>query len=268
MHIIIDDELPNVQDTKHIGGKARGLLILARHGCVIPATHILTINGYREFLDSRGQCVDFELQKLVDKTLKSLTRLGYSCVILRSSAENEDGLNESFSGMLKSTVIKREETFAHDLLEHIIQDMLIAPLSAHCQEYNKVKNLTNYPQYFTFIIQPYLSSELAGVLFTADPVSGNDKSVVIEVVPGGNESLTSGTVVPALINVDMVSKCVTRFESGENELQPCNDLLSLMIQLSILGKDIEAIMKYPQDIEWLYRNGEFVFLQTRPITTI
>ena len=266
MHIVIDNELLDVYDTKYIGGKAQGLSMLARCGYAIPSTHILTINGYRDFLDSKGRCDDSELQKLADAMFKDLTCLGYGVTILRSSAENEDGVNASFSGMMKSTVVKREET--HDRLKRIIQGMLIAPLNNHYQEYNKAKGLAGYPQHFTFVIQPYLSSELSGVLFTADPVSGSEKTVVIETVLGGNEALTSGTAVPALINIDTVSKSVTRFESGDEELRPDDNLLTLMIQLSTHAKAIESLMKHPQDIEWLYRDGEFVFLQTRPITTI
>ena len=197
-----------------------------------------------------------------------MMNLGDSVAILRSSAENEDGVTASFSGMLKSTIVKSEEAHLRDLLKHIIRDMLVAPLDSHYQDYKKAKEMTSYPQHFTFVIQPYLTSELSGVLFTADPVSGNDKVVVIEVVSGGNEALTSGTAIPTLINIDIISQSVIKFESGDDGLWPDDNLLTLMLQLSLRGKTIELLMNHPQDIEWLHKDGKFVFLQTRPITTL
>lgn len=95
------------------------------------------------------------------------------------------------------------------------------------------------------IIQEQLKPDIAGVLFTRDPVSGENRKV-IEYVEGMGEALVSGKQNPI-----RASRDDTRFQ-----------------ELIKIGKRLEYLFGYPLDIEWALADNEFHILQARPITAL
>jgi pyruvate,water dikinase len=114
------------------------------------------------------------------------------------------------------------------------------------------------------IVQQMVPAEAAGILFTADPVTGTRNVSVVEAVPGLGEALVSG-----LANAD-----VYRVRSGEvvaTEIQtgrPPALTDAQAVRLAALGRQIEAHFGSPQDIEWCLADDGFQFVQSRPITTL
>jgi hypothetical protein len=108
--------------------------------------------------------------------------------------------------------------------------------------------------------------DVSGVCFTFDPVTGNRDHMVIEAVPGGNEALTDGSVVPVRYLVDrrtgqLESESATRQWSGLLDARRIASMVETF-------QRVEAICGGPQDIEWTVKQGELWVLQARPITGV
>ena len=96
------------------------------------------------------------------------------------------------------------------------------------------------------IIQEFINPDMSGVTFTRNPLGGRE--MVIEYHKGVGEELVSGKIKPDKLSL---------YWNQDSDKFPIE-----------LFKKIEKHYKFPQDIEWCIKDGEFFFLQTRPITTI
>lgn len=138
------------------------------------------------------------------------------------------------------------------------------------------------------IVQRMVNADVAGVMFTANAVSGARDEIVIESNWGLGESLVSGE---ALVDYFVVSRTnpptikqkhiqeknimVTidrekgigrkTYELSEEMSKKCSLTDEQLIELAEIGEKIEALFGVPQDIEWAYENDELFFLQSRKI---
>ena len=107
-------------------------------------------------------------------------------------------------------------------------------------------------------------AQASGVLFTADPVTGNRKVASVEAVVGLGDALVSGVVNADGYQVrdgDVVATSIAA------EHQPAlTD--AQVVRLVHLGRRVEAHFGRPQDIEWCLLDDDFQFVQSRPITTL
>jgi pyruvate,water dikinase len=128
--------------------------------------------------------------------------------------------------------------------------------------------------------------QVAGILFTADPVTSNRKVSSIDASFGLGETLVSGLVNPdsyrvrngKVIDEKIAAKKLatyalkdggTSVQQIEPEQQTRRALTDKQIrQLERMGKKIEAHFGCPQDIEWCLVDDTFYILQSRPITTL
>ncbi len=113
------------------------------------------------------------------------------------------------------------------------------------------------------VVQKMVDSEISGVLFTADPMTSDRFTIVIEAVSGLGEELVSGRKKPALWKLR--DGKLQQVSNGEGDV-----LLSdaHLMELAGLGEHIETAFGCEQDIEWCYANGGFFIVQARPITTL
>ena len=140
------------------------------------------------------------------------------------------------------------------------------------------------------VVQQMVFPQAAGVLFTADPVTGNRRVASVEASFGLGEALVSGLVNPDIYTVrdgEVVAKAVgtkqlaihaspaggTQEQAVEEELRDQPALTDAqVVRLAQLGQRIEAHFGRPQDIEWcLVDDGVddgFQIVQSRPITTL
>jgi phosphohistidine swiveling domain-containing protein len=102
------------------------------------------------------------------------------------------------------------------------------------------------------IIQRMLRPDIAGVLFTRDPVSGAS-SYIIEYVEGLGDALVSGRKTP--------KRLVVADSKGLKAGHPLEKLVAM-------AKSLEEGFGYPLDIEWAQCEGELYILQARPITRL
>ena len=128
-----------------------------------------------------------------------------------------------------------------------------------------------------------VSSEIAGAVFTVNPVSGEREEIVIEANWGLGESVVSGQTVSDLYRVDkklyrIKEKRIARKEKAfvkgkggggewaavEPEKVNKPTLTEAQVQeVSRIALAIEEHYGYPQDIEWAYEKGVLHILQAR-----
>jgi pyruvate,water dikinase len=136
------------------------------------------------------------------------------------------------------------------------------------------------------VVQQMVFPQAAGILFTADPVTGNRKVASVEASFGLGEALVSGLVNADIYKVrdgEVVAKAVatkrlaihaspaggTQEQAIEPERQAQPALTDAqVVRLTRLGRRIEAHFGRPQDIEWCLVDDGFEIVQSRPITTL
>ena len=136
------------------------------------------------------------------------------------------------------------------------------------------------------VVQRMVVAEAAGVLFTADPVTGNRRVATVDAGLGLGEALVSGLVDPDVYRVrdgEIVHRAVAvkrralraASDGGTQEVavgaeQQGQPALTdgQVLRLVELGRRIEAHFGRPQDIEWCLDDDDFPIVQSRPITTL
>jgi rifampicin phosphotransferase len=136
------------------------------------------------------------------------------------------------------------------------------------------------------VVQQMVVPQAAGMLFTADPVTGNRRVANVEASFGLGEALVSGLVNADVYTVrdgEVVAKAVatkrlaiqaspaggTEEVAIEPERQEQPALTDAqVVRLTQLGRRIEAHFGRPQDIEWCLVDDGFQIVQSRPITTL
>jgi pyruvate,water dikinase len=255
--------VPLAEADRTCGQKASALAVLLRAGLPVPDGFVVT-----------DPATD---PKLVAAHLR---RLHARAVAVRSSGVAEDTETASFAGQLATVLGARG------------LDEVLAALQ-HCASSTRTQRALDYRTHLDLdgevsapvIVQELVEADHAGVLFTRDPRSGDDR-LVVNASWGLGESVVSGEVVPDELTVtppaDTVHTTVgtkqTRLDLGDRGLvrtavpQPARARGCLtpdeITQLVALGRRCEDLFGRPQDIEWAVRDGRIWILQSRPITTL
>jgi pyruvate,water dikinase len=201
---------------------------------------------------------------------------------VRSSATAEDLPTASFAGQQDTYLnIKKEDIVAHisKCWASLFTDRAMIYREQHGCDHQKVS--------LSVIIQKMVFPEVSGILFTADPVTGNRKVVSIDAGFGLGEALVGGLVNADNYKVrgaDIIERKVAVKEveivpAGEGsgtiqreiEIDRQNKPVltdEQVISLNDLGRKIAAYFGKPQDIEWCLVKGAFYIVQSRPITTL
>jgi pyruvate,water dikinase len=130
-------------------------------------------------------------------------------------------------------------------------------------------------------------AEAAGILFTANPMSGARDEIVLNAAWGLGEAIVGGLVKPDHIVADKATGAIKEMILGdktvmtvptatgteEREVEASKRRAPVLnaarvVELVKLGVAIEAHYRAPQDIEWCWANGQFYIVQARPITTL
>ncbi|MCM3039692.1 phosphoenolpyruvate synthase [Paenibacillus motobuensis] len=201
---------------------------------------------------------------------------------VRSSATAEDLPHASFAGQQDTylNVIGKDA-----ILQHISKCW--ASLFTERAVIYRMQNGFDHRQvYLSVIVQKMVFPQASGIMFTADPVTGSRKVVTIDASFGLGEALVSGLVSADCYKVreeEIVEKRIAakklaiygRKEGGTETEQIAPDLQmsqtiteQQILQLAHIGRQIEAYLGQPQDIEWCLANDTFYIVQSRPITTL
>ncbi len=286
--------LPNQSsiDAKLIGGKARNLALLQKD-FTVPSWFAITTTAFHTVIDEQQQdakSIRIYLENLecpvkLDTEIQaaaSALNLTGKFLAVRSSAVGEDGQEVSFAGQLESYLyVRYEELFT------AVKKVWISAYHERVRTYRREHQLNPDAMSVAVIVQEMVASEVAGVAFGADPVSGARDTVVISAVYGLGEGLVSGlldadcfTVYNGAIHSQIALKkqaVVLNSEIGQHT--KVIDLPAAKVQVSCLDddrlKELVGIVKKinehfgsPQDIEWALADNRFYILQARPITAM
>ena len=205
-------------------------------------------------------------------------------VAVRSSATAEDLPSASFAG--------QQETYLN-----IVGIEAVLTAIQHCwaslwtdRAVNYRANLSIDPRTvrLAVVIQRMVNAQVAGVLFTANPLTGRRRESVIDANPGLGEAVVSGATNPDHFVVKTTTSEIVERRLGNKQViiqaisgggtqkidadaHPAHACLSdaQIHALAELGVHVEAHYGSPQDIEWAIDASSQIFLlQARPITTL
>ncbi len=303
------------QDLPKVGGKGANLGALAHAGFPVPPGFCISTDGFRAFvagcadlpalyqkLDAlgaqdvqavrplgaavRAALLEVPLpQEVAAATLLAWQKIGEShSYAVRSSATAEDLPGASFAGQQDTYLNVRGAAALLDA----VRRCLVSLFTDRAILYRAQNGFGHRDVALSVVVQQMVQSEAAGILFTADPVSGHRGMLSIEAGFGLGEALVSGLITADLYRINKKTKTLdelrigdktvaiwpkpdggTRTENLSDEMRQKRVLDDAQIQeLVQLGIAIEAHYGEPQDIEWCLENGKFYVVQARPITSL
>lgn len=226
-----------------LGGKAGSLARLTRAGFPVPPGFVLF-------------SPQFELEE-------AIARIGGFPVAVRSSGSLEDLPNASFAGLYETFL------FIHNFEElyQAISKCFASKDSERVKDYLKTKNIDPSKLEFTMsvLVQKMVNAEIAGVLFTLNPLNGKEEECYGEYCQGVGERLVSGHVTPSTVSYNWMEDRITSQSINQEGTKVSNEHLKELVNLSFR---IQAYYGKPQDIEWAIGDDRKLYiLQSRPITT-
>ncbi|HEY1421592.1 MAG TPA: phosphoenolpyruvate synthase, partial [Candidatus Dormibacteraeota bacterium] len=214
---------------------------------------------------------------------RALARVGeQAAYAVRSSATAEDLPAASFAGQ-QDTYLNIVGPAA--ILQHISR-CWASLFTERAVTYRLRNGFDHRKVHMAVVVQQMVFPNAAGILFTADPVTSNRKISAVEACFGLGEALVSGLVNPDVYRVrdgEIVAKAVASKRRGifaspeggtqEQLIEPARQEQPALtdaqvVQLTQLGRRIEAHFGRPQDIEWCLVDHGFQIVQSRPITTL
>ena len=274
------------------GGKAMNLSILLNEGFNVPHGFLITTSSYRHYvehnhlqnvitdaleigdniksLEKASEQIRTAFRKgvvpedLVCEIFDVFTRLSSEKVAVRSSATAEDLPDMSFAG--------QQDTFLNvgegDLLKSVVEcwSSLWTPRAIGYRNRNRI---SHEKVALAVVVQCMIPSEISGVMFTVNPLTGNRTETVIDATFGLGEALVSGQVEPDNYIVDTDSGNLKKTQLGSKGGKTSRTLIDQQLtELTRIGSSIHRLYNSPQDIEWAYSEGRLYILQSRPVTGI
>src|SRR3989442_15390132 len=184
--------------------------------------------------------------------------MGSPKVAVRSSATAEDLPEASFAGQQDTIVGASGEEALLDAVRRCWASLW----NERAVAYRETHRVDQQGLRLAVVVQRMVDAESAGVLFTADPITGRRRRAVIDAVRGLGEQLVSGAVNPDHFVVDPRDGTI---------LERRGDVLNdeQLRALATLGARVETHFGRPQDIEWaIAKDGKVWLVQSRDITTL
>lgn len=204
-------------------------------------------------------------------------------VAIRSSATAEDLPEASFAG--------QQDTFLHvsgdDEVIEYIRKCWASLFEARAIFYREENNFEHSKVFIAVVVQKMAHADKAGVMFTVNPSTG-EEIALIEGSWGLGEAVVSGDVTPDNYQVDKKANEIINVTISDKKIMYTNDdkgtsikvdvpedlrnkrVLSdeELIELTEMGKRVQAHYGEPMDTEWAFENDSLFLLQARPITTL
>ncbi len=300
------------------GGKGANLGAMARAGLPVPPGFVITTEAYNTFVTENNLqaliadcCARLDPQNPVAlEAASEAIRAGFAAgkipaqlipmiraayaqicedasrpnqpVAVRSSATAEDLPDMSFAGQQDTLLnITGEEA----LLESVIH-VWGSLWTARAIGYRARNGIPQESVSLAVVVQQMVQSEVSGVLFTANPLTGKRSETVIDATLGLGEALVSGLVEPDQYVVEVDQNRIVRKTIGakalsirsvnaggvEHREEAASHQQALpdeqILALASLGKRVAAHFGSPQDIEWAVSDEVMWLVQSRPITSL
>jgi pyruvate,water dikinase len=187
--------------------------------------------------------------------------MGGGPVAVRSSATAEDLPFASFAGQQDSFM----DVDGTDALVDAVRRCWASLWTDRAVAYRTANGIRHREVSLAVVVQQMVHAATAGVLFTANPVTGTRTQTVIDASSGPGQAVVSGAVNPDHFVVETASGHVLQQPPGPERLLTGPQLRDL----ASLGDAAQHLLGAPQDVEWVIDGGGKTWLtQSRPITTL
>lgn len=238
-------------DATRVGGKAANLGELAAAGFLVP-------DGYAipAMLLSGAPALGSEARDAIADAARAL---GPAPLAVRSSALGEDGEAASFAGIYESVL----DVSGPDAAIEAAQRCVAALGDPRVRAYRAARSPDDAPR-MALLVQRLVRAEVAGVAFSANPITGARDEVLVSAVRGLGDTLVSGAARGEEWLV--VGATATRRRSAEGDASVLE--AAGACEIADLVRRIASHFGAPQDVEWALADGRLHVLQARPITAL
>ncbi len=302
-------------DLPIVGGKGANLGEMTQAGFPVPPGFCVTTAAFEQFIDSSGQAdiLYAALENIRLDNLETAREIGQqvredlrtvavpdditeaiiamwqeqgsdNAYAVRSSATAEDLPDASFAGQQDTYL----NVIGEEALITAVRDCWISLFTDRAILYRIQNGFDHRQVALSVVVQQMVLPEVSGIMFTADPITGERHITTIDASYGLGEALVAGLVSADLYKVDQRTNTVTEIkvadkqlairpiaEGGTVEEAITGDLRTAQVltetqavHLARIGEQIARHYGQPQDIEWAKANDVFTILQSRPITSL
>ncbi|MFT4799839.1 MAG: pyruvate,water dikinase [Candidatus Azotimanducaceae bacterium] len=283
------------------GGKGANLGELIQQKFPVPPGFVVTAGAYAQSVsdwDLVGQApqqiqrlimaqridpdLDAELQAHHQLLAKKIPREFVYAV--RSSATAEDLGDASFAG--------QHDTYYYvtaDQLTEMVKKCWSSLWSEAACSYRQSHGIPHHTVNMAVVVQLMVESDISGITFTANPISGNTDEILTEASWGMGAAIVDGRVSPdQYVFSRRQNEVISKRIADKKFMVPASlqesESRLIAVPASLRSKETlsknqfttlinwalksESYFDKPQDLEWAFHGEEFYILQSRPITTL
>lgn len=295
--------LADVGDRSVAGGKGVNLGDLIRAGFPVPPGFVITTAAYGLMLEETGlaQTLSGLLREgaegeriraafggaLMPAGIRgaitaAYRRLGSGRVAVRSSATAEDLPGAAFAG--------QQDTFLNvvgeQALLRAVESCWASLWTDRAISYRARQGVTADGLAIAVVVQRMVDANVAGVMFSADPITGRRDRILLDAGLGVGEAVVSGTVTPEHFVMDRRGRLLSWQPGGADALTGAGPVPGASASAAMDGTSKPALARdqlarlaelcgravdlfgVPQDIEWAVSGGRVFVLQARPMTAL
>lgn len=285
-----------------VGGKAANLGELTNAGLPVPPGWALTTSAYQEAAEAAGlaEIVAAGEPGLAARTREALLATPIPGAVAESVRKAYADLGEAVPVAVRSSATAEDLPFAsfagqQDTYLNVVGPDAVLDAVRRCWAslwtdravaYRESNGIDHATVRIAVVVQVMVDAQVAGVMFTANPVTGRRREAVIDASPGLGEAVVSGAVNPDRFVVDIAGGEIRERHAGDKRLairplpgggtervEVAADGFCLtdaqVRALAALGGRVEDHYGAPQDTEWAVdADGTLWLTQARPITTL
>ncbi len=228
-------------------------------------------------------------QEIAREIKQAYKELGGGLVAARSSATAEDLPEASFAGQQRTFLNVQSE---REVLT-AVKGCWASLFEARAIFYRQQRGFDHLTVGLAVPVQRMVQSEVSGVMFTVEPLSNDRGTILIEAAYGLGEAIVSGELNPDRYTVDKAQLSVIEKQIAKQEWEIVKNYQATGIEnsnvkvtvassrqhkqklsdkeivaLAELGKRLEALYQFPQDVEWAKQDKKLFVVQTRAVTTL
>src|SRR6266516_4047934 len=300
---------------ERVGGKGASLARMAAAGLPVPPGFHVTTAAYRRFVTENGlqeqilaavasvaadhpatleeasrQIGSLFAKSVMPDDIAGAIRQAYAelggddlPVAVRSSATAEDLPELSFAG--------QQETYLNmhgaAMVLEAVKRCWASLWTARAIDYRARHHIAQEEVSLAVVVQELVPAEAAGILFTANPLTGARDQVMINSAWGLGEAIVGGLVTPDTVVVEKATGAITKQQITEKDVMtvrtpegtheeavPAERRAQAVLspaqvtELTRIGVQIEGLYGQPMDIEWALHDGRISVVQARPITAL
>lgn len=278
---------PECHDPLLTGGKAAVLSRLAADWPVPPGfcLTVPVLSRWRSDQDHAGGSPP-DIQDMLKEAYRIL---GEQCgtpsprVAVRSSATDEDGHAASFAGQYRTCL----NIVGIDSLAEAVGHCQASAFSNRVTAYRNGRESISDSGQIAVLVQQLIPADVSLVAFSVNPITSNNREIVINANWGLGESIVGGTATPDTYIVSKADLAVMKQHIGGKEQMTVpagtgthdvpvprilrgqtslNDLQIAETARMVLA--LEQKIGQPIDVECAWKSDRLYLLQCRPITTL